>query len=152
MRPTARPDSVTRLAQTRHQQQSQVALASAAASTAAVLTQPSTPAAATPLVPQTQSRTPEFSKDAPTTTPSRAPSKVAKRATDANELNLRDVNLLGTFGKTGAMRALVRLPSGRVINVAVGDRMDGGRVVAIGQGELRYVKRSNNITLNMPRG
>lgn len=156
-RPAARPDSVARAARAHRAERSQAALASAA-STAAVLRQSAATAPATPkpapapVAPQTQSETPNFSKNAPSTTPSKAPTNVAKRATDPNELNLSKVNLLGTFGKSGAMRALVRLPSGRVINVAVGDRMDRGRVVAIGQGELRYVKGNRNITLNMPRG
>lgn len=152
-RPTARPASITRAYRDK---QTQAAIASAA-STAAVLTQPKPtvtkpkPAVAK-TVPQTQKKTPEFSKNAPTTKPKTPPSNVASRATDSNELNLKKVNLLGTFGKSGAMRALVRLPSGRVINVSVGDRVDGGRVVAIGQSELRYVKSNRNYTLKMPKG
>ncbi|MEM8957429.1 MAG: hypothetical protein AAGC86_06400 [Pseudomonadota bacterium] len=76
---------------------------------------------------------------------------VVKQAT-SNRINLKDVNLLGTFGPTSNQRALVRLPSGRVINVEVGDRVDGGRVSAIGRGELRYTKGGQNHILKMPRG
>lgn len=148
-RPAPRPSGIANKAKAYQGRQTQAAIASAA-STAAVLTQPKqAPAAA--LVPQTQSKTPNFSKNAPNTKPRKAPSNVAKRATDPNELNLSKVSLLGTFGKTGSMRALVRLPSGRVVNVSVGDRVDGGRVVAIGQSELRYVKSGRNQTLKMPK-
>ena len=43
------------------------------------------------------------------------------------------------------------MPSGRVLNLKIGDRLDGGRVAAIGDGELRYTKGGRNITLRMPR-
>ncbi|MBY6153631.1 hypothetical protein KUV47_10445 [Vannielia litorea] len=77
---------------------------------------------------------------------------VAKAATDRNVLKLRDINLIGVFGSPSQRRALVRLPSGRLIKVKAGDRLDGGKVAAIGQNELRYVKRGKNITLAMPSG
>ncbi|MEM1360406.1 MAG: hypothetical protein AAGF94_01655 [Pseudomonadota bacterium] len=80
-----------------------------------------------------------------------SPETVTKRAT-SNRMNLKEVNLLGTFGPTNAQRALIRLPSGRVINVSVGDRVDGGKVAAIGKGELRYVKGGRSHVLTMPRG
>lgn len=76
---------------------------------------------------------------------------VAKAATDRNALKLRDINLIGVFGSPSQRRALVRLPSGRLVKVKAGDRLDGGKVAAIGQSELRYVKRGRNITLSMPR-
>ncbi|MCV6596173.1 MAG: pilus assembly protein PilP [Mangrovicoccus sp.] len=77
---------------------------------------------------------------------------VEKKATNSNRMDLKKVNLLGTFGSAGSQRALVRLPSGKVVNVKVGDRMDGGKVAAIGKGELRYVKQGRAHTLTMPRG
>jgi hypothetical protein len=45
----------------------------------------------------------------------------------------------------------VRLPSGRYKKVKVGDLVDGGKIVAIGESELRYQKGSRNLTLKMPR-
>ena len=77
---------------------------------------------------------------------------VAKAATDRNELKLRDINLIGVFGSPSQRRALVRLPSGRLVKVKPGDRLDGGQVAAIGQSALRYVKRGRNIVLEMPQG
>lgn len=77
---------------------------------------------------------------------------VAKAATNSNALRLRQVNLIGVFGSPAQRRALVRLPSGRLVKVKVGDRVDGGQVAAIGDNELRYVKRGRNILLEMPKG
>ena len=77
---------------------------------------------------------------------------VARQATMDNALNLRRLNLIGVYGTPANRRALVRLPSGRYKKLKIGDRIDGGRVVAIGDSELRYQKGSRNITLKMPRG
>jgi hypothetical protein len=82
--------------------------------------------------------------------PSRA--NVAKAATVRNQINLRKINLIGVYGKPSARRALVRLSNGRYKKVKVGDRLDGGRISAIGEAELRYTKRGRNVILKMPRG
>ena len=76
---------------------------------------------------------------------------VAKSATVKNAINLRNVNLIGVYGKPSSRRALVRLSNGRYQKVQVGDRIDGGRVSAIGDNELRYKKGSRNLTLKMPK-
>ncbi len=80
-----------------------------------------------------------------------SPRSVAEAATERNALVLNRLALIGTFGKTAAPAAMVRMSSGRVRRVEVGDRLDGGRVVAIGQGRLVYRKGSRDITLQMPR-
>lgn len=77
-------------------------------------------------------------------------SSVSKAATVSNAINLRKVNLIGVYGKPSARRALVRLDNGRYQKVVVGDRLDGGRVSAIGESELRYRKGSRNLILKMP--
>ncbi len=77
---------------------------------------------------------------------------VAKAATDRNALRMRRVNLIGVYGKPDSRRALVRLANGRYKKVKVGDRLDGGRVAAIGDDELRLQKRGRSVTLRMPRG
>ncbi len=82
--------------------------------------------------------------------PTRA--SVAKQATERNAINLGKINLIGVYGSPSDRRALVRLKSGRYIKVEVGDRVDGGRVAAIGDDELRYVKGGRNITLKLPKG
>lgn len=77
---------------------------------------------------------------------------VARQATLKNEINLRRLNLIGVYGTAANRRALVRLPSGRYKKVQVGDRIDGGNVVAIGEDQLRYQKGGQNHTLTMPKG
>lgn len=76
---------------------------------------------------------------------------VAKQATVRNAINLRKVNLIGVYGKPSSRRALVRLANGRYKKVVVGDRIDGGRVSAIGDSELRYNKSGRSVVLKMPR-
>lgn len=77
---------------------------------------------------------------------------VARQATVKNAINLRTVNLIGVYGKPSSRRALVRLENGRYRKVEVGDRIDGGRVSAIGDKELRYQKSGRAIVLKMPKG
>ncbi|AHD01452.1 hypothetical protein [Leisingera methylohalidivorans] len=77
---------------------------------------------------------------------------VARRATVGNAINLRKLNLIGVYGTASDRRALVRLPSGRYKKVQVGDRIDGGRVIAIGESRLQYQKGGRNRTLEMPKG
>ncbi|MBT9383728.1 hypothetical protein KM176_07660 [Pseudooceanicola sp. CBS1P-1] len=88
---------------------------------------------------------------AQTVVPARpSPASVARTATDKNELNLKQVNLLGVTGSTSKRTALVRLGDGNVVRVKVGDTLDGGRVAAIGETQLRYIKNGRNILLQMP--
>ena len=75
---------------------------------------------------------------------------VARAATSRNEIRLRDINLIGITGTSSNRSALVRLSSGRFVRVAVGDRLDGGRVAAIGATSLQYVVNGRNITLEIP--
>lgn len=81
--------------------------------------------------------------------PTRA--SVAKEATEKNALKLNAMNLLGVMGKPSNRSALVRLSNGRILKVKVGDKLDGGRVAAIGAEELRYIKSNRNLTLRMPK-
>lgn len=75
---------------------------------------------------------------------------VTRAATESNAIRLRDVNLIGVTGTPNDRRALVRLPSGRFVRVGVGDRLDGGRVAAIGETSLQYVRNGRNVTLEIP--
>ncbi|MBB3993601.1 hypothetical protein GGR95_001232 [Sulfitobacter undariae] len=75
---------------------------------------------------------------------------VARSATTKNAINLRRVNLIGVYGKPSSRRALVRLSNGRYQKVSVGDRIDGGRISAIGNAELRYSKNGKNVVLKIP--
>jgi len=75
---------------------------------------------------------------------------VARAATERNALRLRDLNLIGVTGTNSSRRALVRLPSGRFVRVAVGDSLNGGTVAAIGESTLQYVRNGRTITLEVP--
>lgn len=77
---------------------------------------------------------------------------VAQQATQRNALKLRRVNLIGVYGSPGNRRALVRLANGRYQKVQVGDRLNGGRVAAIGDTELQYTRNGRNVVLKMPQG
>lgn len=79
-------------------------------------------------------------------------SSVAQAATLSNAIRLRDVNLIGVYGRPNDRRALVRLGNGRYVKVEIGSRLDGGRVTAIGDSALNYVKRGKTIALQLPSG
>lgn len=75
---------------------------------------------------------------------------VSRAATERNAIRLRNVNLIGVSGSSSDRRALVRLSSGRFVRVTVGDRLDGGRVAAIGETTLQYVRSGRTLTLEIP--
>jgi hypothetical protein len=77
---------------------------------------------------------------------------IARAATDTNAIKLRKINLIGVYGTPNSRRALVRLPNGRYRKLVIGDRLDGGKVAAIGDTELRYIKRGRSVVLKMPQG
>lgn len=133
-RPRSRPRSVERDAArivTQRREQARAAPA-AAASTAR---QPEEPARAAPASPQTIRS---------------AGGSVARAATQQNAIRLRDINLIGVYGRPNARRALVRLSNGRYVKVEVGDRLDRGRVTAIGDSQLVYQRGGRSVTLRMP--
>jgi hypothetical protein len=76
---------------------------------------------------------------------------VARTATVKNAINLSQINLIGVYGSSSQRRALVRLSSGKYVKVKVGDRVDGGRVAAIGEAELVYTKGGRQVKLAMPK-
>ena len=78
--------------------------------------------------------------------------RVSERATLEKGLNLRKVNLLGTYRFGKSRKALILMPNGSKRMVKVGDRLDGGQVAAIDEEELRYIKSGLNIILSMPSG
>ncbi|PKP79833.1 MAG: hypothetical protein CVT80_14550 [Alphaproteobacteria bacterium HGW-Alphaproteobacteria-2] len=80
--------------------------------------------------------------------PTRA--SVARAATEEGQIALRKINLVGVYGAPGDRRALVRLGNGRYVKIEVGDELDGGRVAAIGERDITYVKRGEALRLAMP--
>jgi hypothetical protein len=118
----------------------------AAVATPAVAAEPPPAPEALAAAPHDEIDEPEPVSAAPNI-PTRA--SVAKQATIANALDLGDINLIGVYGAPKDRRALVRLSTGRYVKVQVGDRLDGGKVAAIGDGQLSYVKNGRTIVLKM---
>jgi hypothetical protein len=140
---TALAVSVARRPDTRPRNFSQV-VASARQATAP----PPAPAAAAPTRTAAVAATP-----APPTivAPSgNVPGGVAQAATVDGAINLRQMNLVGVYGKPNARRALVRLGNGRYVKVEVGSALDGGQVTAIGDTALNFVKRGKTYALTLP--
>ncbi len=80
------------------------------------------------------------------------PGGVARAATQEDVLPLRNINLIGIYGRPNARRALVRLSNGRYVRVEVGSTLDGGQVTAISEAALNYVKRGRTLALELPSG
>lgn len=80
------------------------------------------------------------------------PTSVASAATLESAIKLRDINLIGVYGQPNNRRALVRLGNGRYVKVEIGSSLDGGRVSAIGDNALNYVKRGKTYALQLPAG
>ncbi len=76
---------------------------------------------------------------------------VAKQATVTNAVNLSELTLIGIYGTESSRYALVRQPNGRMVKVKVGDKLDGGKVVALATSVLTYQKSGRAVTLEMPR-
>ena len=100
-----------------------------------------------PQAPQPQQQQQQAAAPAQLQIPTSA--SVAETATERRAINLRRVNLIGVFGTQTNRRALVRLSNGQVVRVQVGDALDGGRVSAIGDTELRYVRSGRNQVLRI---
>ncbi|MFT5631375.1 MAG: hypothetical protein ACI82I_001829 [Gammaproteobacteria bacterium] len=90
--------------------------------------------------------------NAPARSSGNTANSVAQAATLENAIRLRDVNLIGVYGRPNNRRALVRLRNGRYVKVEIGSSLDGGRVTAIGDSALNYVKRGRTIALELPSG
>lgn len=80
------------------------------------------------------------------------PENVATKATNSNALDRSTLNLLGIFGPTDSMSALVRLPGGRVRKVETGQKLGRGRIVAIDAEGLMMVKNGRSERIGMPGG
>ena len=73
-------------------------------------------------------------------------------ATTTDGIDLDVLNLIGIFGTENDRRALVRHSTGRVQKVAMGARVGGAKVVAIGKDSLFLKAGSSTHKLEMPIG
>ncbi|SDZ22241.1 hypothetical protein SAMN05444004_10817 [Jannaschia faecimaris] len=133
-RPRSRPRSVEReAARIVTSRRAQTSAAPAAASTASVASEETVP---------TAQRSGQTIRS--------AGGSVARAATQRNAIRLREINLVGVYGRPNARRALVRLSNGRYVKVEVGDRLDRGRVTAIGDSQLVYQRSGRSVSLRLP--
>ena len=130
-----------------------VEAAVAAAVTAAVTTPEPAPAAAPSPAPEPAPEAVEIDEPEPLEAVPNMPTTVtvARQATVKNAIDLGKINLIGVYGSSANRRALVRMPSGRLLKVKIGDRLDGGQVAAIGDSELTYVKGGRSFTLKIQK-
>ncbi len=75
---------------------------------------------------------------------------VARAATIENGINLNKTSLMGIFGTADNRDVLIRLASGRILEVGLGDRFSGWTVVAIGSDSIRIQKGNRTEILRMP--
>ena len=99
------------------------------------------------LAPELPVAEPEVETLAPTV-PTNA--SVAKQATEVNALKTNRVALLGIFGTQANRYAMIRMMSGQVKKVQMGDSVEGGRIAGITSDALKYQKGNRVITLSMP--
>lgn len=99
---------------------------------------------------------PPAAAPAPTPKPQRsAPqlptsASVAKAATIDNALPMRQLVLVGVFGRSGNRHALVRLGNGRYVKVVTGDQLEGFQVAAIGANAIRMRRGGRDTVLEIP--
>lgn len=65
---------------------------------------------------------------------------VANAATQKRAIDLGRTTIIGIIGAGNASRALIRLRSGKIVTVRLGDKIDGGTINSIGDGRVTYVK------------
>jgi hypothetical protein len=118
---------------------------------AALATAVATPEPAPAPTPVAAAPTQEIDEPEPVAAAPSLPTRasVAKQATISNAISLSKVNLIGVYGGSKNRRALIRMPSGKLVKVKLGDRLDGGKVAAIGDSQLSYVKNGRTIVLQI---
>ncbi|MFV0514891.1 MAG: hypothetical protein ACK5MY_14875 [Jhaorihella sp.] len=80
------------------------------------------------------------------------PANVAAKATIAGVLDRHEVSLIGVFGSDSDMKAMVRLPGGRIKAVRTGARLAQGRVVGIDAEGLMLQVNGRIRRLALPSG
>ena len=86
------------------------------------------------------------SEDSPT------PANVAELATSKGGIDMHELTVIGIFGPEAGLKALVRTRRGKISEVGVGDKVEGGTVVAIDPDQLAFRKSGRDMVLTLPRG
>ncbi|MFB9222111.1 hypothetical protein [Paracoccus cavernae] len=77
---------------------------------------------------------------------------VASAATQKRAIDLGRTTIIGIIGAGNASRALIRLRSGKIVTVRLGDKIDGGTINSIGDGRVTYVKSGRTHELKLLDG
>ena len=75
---------------------------------------------------------------------------IINNATISDIIELNRTNLIGIFGTKQNAIALIRLSSGRVIKVKVGDKFEGWRVLTIYEDKIELANENKQETLRLP--
>lgn len=78
------------------------------------------------------------------------PPQVAREATQTSRDLGGTVTLIGTFGSSADLHALLKLSNGKTTSVARGDQVNGQTVVAIETGRVALLKNGATEWLEMP--
>lgn len=78
------------------------------------------------------------------------PANVAAQATTSGVLDRNDLALIGLFGQAGDLRALVRLPNGRIETVQTGAKLASGRIVGIDENGMMIQKNGKAQRIAIP--
>ena len=79
-----------------------------------------------------------------------APTNGNQLATLGHNFDLGRPQLIGIYGNTSDLRALVRLPSGSFQSLFVGSSFDGGRITQITRSSVFYAKDNRTHQLDLP--
>lgn len=82
----------------------------------------------------------------------RTPSSVAAAATVKDGIRINRTQIIGTIGAGKASRALVRLSNGKIITLRLGDKINGGKITAIGDSRITYVEGGRTKQLSVLSG
>lgn len=82
--------------------------------------------------------------------PDGQPAIVRENATRSHRFDPTAPMLIGTFGRAEAPRALIRLPSGKIADVARGDRLGRDLVAAIEDGTVILARGGRSTRLVLP--
>lgn len=86
------------------------------------------------------------------TTSTKSSALVAETATQSGALQKNSLGLLGLYGNEGDLRAMIRLPSGRVKTVQKGSRIARSRVLGIDAKGVLLESSGQTRRIEMPGG
>ncbi len=93
--------------------------------------------------PQESDNEPEIS-----TTVARTPqSNTVTKSATVGGLDMNRTQVIGVIGAGRSSRGLIRLRTGKIVTVRLGDRIDGGAINSIGNGRISYVKAGRQYDL-----